>query len=81
MLRQATDIDLDSTFPRDSYLITTGVWSKQRSGHDKFTANHLQAYPENVILGPTLFDIPIEELFFFIIQTYIVRVQAEARFI
>lgn len=30
------------------------------------------AYPSEVILGPTLFDIPIEELFFFVIQTYIV---------
>lgn len=28
-------------------------------------------YPPNAILGPTLFRIPIEELFFFVIQTYI----------
>ena len=27
-------------------------------------------YPPNVILGPTLFRIPAEELFFFVIQTY-----------
>jgi len=35
-------------------LIRTGVWS----------------YSSNVIIGPTLFDIPLEELFFFVIQTY-----------
>jgi 15-cis-phytoene synthase/lycopene beta-cyclase len=28
-------------------------------------------YPPNAILGPTIFRIPIEELFFFIIQTYV----------
>ncbi|EXJ85526.1 hypothetical protein A1O1_05890 [Capronia coronata CBS 617.96] len=43
------------TIPWDSYLITTGVWT----------------YPSDVIVGPTVFDIPAEELFFFIIQTYI----------
>jgi hypothetical protein len=30
------------------------------------------AYPPDAILGPTLFSIPAEELFFFVIQTYIV---------
>nr|XP_036588963.1 squalene/phytoene synthase [Colletotrichum truncatum]KAF6800605.1 squalene/phytoene synthase [Colletotrichum truncatum] len=44
-----------ATIPWDSYLIRTGIWS----------------YPPDAVLGPTLFDIPIEELFFFIIQTYI----------
>ncbi|PVH97605.1 Lycopene beta-cyclase [Periconia macrospinosa] len=43
-----------STIPWDSYLIRTGVWS----------------YPSHVILGPKLFDIPLEEVFFFVIQTY-----------
>jgi 15-cis-phytoene synthase / lycopene beta-cyclase len=43
-----------STIPWDSYLIRTGIWS----------------YPPNVIIGPTLFDIPLEEVFFFIIQTF-----------
>jgi 15-cis-phytoene synthase/lycopene beta-cyclase len=43
-----------STIPWDSYLIRTGIWS----------------YPSHVILGPKLFDIPFEEVFFFVIQTY-----------
>lgn len=43
-----------STIPWDSYLIRTGVWS----------------YPPHVILGPTLLDIPLEEVFFFVIQTF-----------
>ncbi|KAJ4293258.1 hypothetical protein N0V90_008540 [Kalmusia sp. IMI 367209] len=43
-----------STIPWDSYLIRTGIWS----------------YPSHVIIGPKLFDIPIEEVFFFVIQTY-----------
>lgn len=43
-----------STIPWDSYLIRTGIWS----------------YPPNVIVGPTLFDIPLEEVFFFVIQTF-----------
>ncbi|KAF2010736.1 Lycopene beta-cyclase [Aaosphaeria arxii CBS 175.79] len=43
-----------STIPWDSYLIRTRIWS----------------YPSHVIIGPKLFDIPIEEVFFFIIQTY-----------
>lgn len=40
--------------PWDSYLIRRKVWS----------------YPPSVIIGPTLFSIPAEEVFFFIIQTY-----------
>lgn len=43
-----------STIPWDSYLIRNGIWS----------------YPENVVLGPKLFDIPAEEVFFFVIQTF-----------
>jgi 15-cis-phytoene synthase/lycopene beta-cyclase len=43
------------TIPWDAYLIYAKVWT----------------YPPNAILGPTLFRIPIEELFFFVIQTYI----------
>ncbi|KAF3049185.1 terpene cyclase [Didymella keratinophila] len=47
-------IAVTATIPWDSYLIRTGIWS----------------YPSHVILGPTLFDIPLEEVFFFVIQTY-----------
>jgi 15-cis-phytoene synthase/lycopene beta-cyclase len=43
-----------STIPWDSYLIRTGVWS----------------YPPDAIIGPTLYDIPLEEVFFFVIQTF-----------
>lgn len=43
-----------STIPWDSYLIRTRIWT----------------YPPNVIVGPTLLSIPLEEVFFFIIQTY-----------
>ncbi|THZ10754.1 Lycopene beta-cyclase [Aureobasidium pullulans] len=43
-----------STTPWDSYLIRTRIWS----------------YPENAVIGPKVFDIPLEELFFFVIQTY-----------
>ena len=42
------------TIPWDSYLIYTEVWT----------------YPPGGILGPTVFKIPVEELFFFVIQTY-----------
>ncbi|KAI1195179.1 hypothetical protein F5X97DRAFT_308934 [Nemania serpens] len=44
-----------ATLPWDSYLIRHGIWT----------------YPQDAILGPRLFEIPVEELFFFIIQTYI----------
>lgn len=44
-----------ATLPWDSYLIRHGIWT----------------YPPGAILGPRLFGIPAEELFFFIIQTYI----------
>ena len=43
-----------STTPWDSYLIHTRIWT----------------YPSNAIIGPTLFRIPAEEVFFFVIQTY-----------
>lgn len=43
-----------STIPWDSYLIRTNIWS----------------YPEDVVVGPKLFDIPLEEVFFFVIQTF-----------
>ncbi|KAM0165960.1 hypothetical protein ACHAQE_002060 [Botrytis cinerea] len=43
-----------STIPWDSYLIKRKIWT----------------YPPNVIIGPKLFLIPAEELFFFVIQTY-----------
>jgi 15-cis-phytoene synthase/lycopene beta-cyclase len=44
-----------ATLPWDAYLIKTGVWT----------------YPPSVIIGPKWLGIPYEELFFFIIQTYI----------
>ncbi|PSR74898.1 phytoene synthase [Coniella lustricola] len=43
-----------ATIPWDSYLVRHHVWT----------------YPPDAILGPTLWSIPAEELFFFVIQTY-----------
>jgi 15-cis-phytoene synthase/lycopene beta-cyclase len=43
-----------STIPWDSYLIRRKIWT----------------YPPSVIIGPRLFSIPAEEVFFFVIQTY-----------
>ncbi|RMJ15852.1 hypothetical protein CDV36_004461 [Fusarium kuroshium] len=43
-----------STIPWDSYLIRHQIWT----------------YPPGAIVGPTLLDIPAEELFFFVIQTF-----------
>lgn len=43
-----------ATTPWDSYLIRTKIWT----------------YPPSAIIGPRLFDIPLEEVFFFVIQTY-----------
>lgn len=48
-------VALFATTPWDSHLIHTRIWT----------------YPANVIIGPTFFDIPAEEVFFFVIQTYI----------
>ncbi|EUC33155.1 hypothetical protein COCCADRAFT_96894 [Bipolaris zeicola 26-R-13] len=47
-------VAVTSTIPWDSYLIRTGIWS----------------YPGHVIIGPKLYDIPLEEVFFFVVQTY-----------
>lgn len=47
-------IAVTATIPWDSYLIRQKIWT----------------YPPSVVLGPTLFSIPAEELFFFVIQTY-----------
>lgn len=47
-------IAVAATIPWDSYLIRTNIWS----------------YPPSVILGPTILSIPIEEVFFFVVQTY-----------
>ncbi|CAN8100225.1 unnamed protein product [Discula destructiva] len=44
-----------ATIPWDSYLIRQNVWT----------------YPPDAIVGPTFWSIPAEELFFFVIQTYI----------
>ncbi|KAI9813863.1 MAG: hypothetical protein M1832_006075 [Thelocarpon impressellum] len=43
-----------STVPWDSYLIRRRIWT----------------YPAEVVAGPTLFSIPLEEVFFFVVQTY-----------
>jgi 15-cis-phytoene synthase/lycopene beta-cyclase len=43
-----------ATIPWDSYLIRARIWS----------------YPSHVVVGPTLLDIPLEEIFFFFVQTY-----------
>ncbi|QIW99275.1 hypothetical protein AMS68_004793 [Peltaster fructicola] len=48
-------IAVASSIPWDSYVIRAGLWS----------------YPSDVIIGPTLLDIPLEEVWFFVIQTYI----------
>lgn len=48
-------IAVTATIPWDSYLIRHSVWT----------------YPPDVVIGPTLLSIPAEELFFFVIQTYI----------
>ncbi|KAH7078593.1 Lycopene beta-cyclase [Paraphoma chrysanthemicola] len=47
-------VAVTATLPWDSYLIRNRIWS----------------YPDHVIAGPTLLDIPLEEVFFFFIQTY-----------
>ncbi|KAK3372387.1 Phytoene synthase [Podospora didyma] len=44
-----------ATLPWDAYLIRHGVWT----------------YPKEAIFGPRVWGIPVEELFFFVIQTYI----------
>ncbi|OJJ65921.1 hypothetical protein ASPBRDRAFT_667091 [Aspergillus brasiliensis CBS 101740] len=43
-----------ATIPWDSCLIRTTIWT----------------YPPDAVVGPKIFDIPIEEVFFFAIQTY-----------
>ncbi|KAK6533315.1 hypothetical protein TWF694_002267 [Orbilia ellipsospora] len=44
-----------ATIPWDSHLLKNEVWS----------------YPNHAVIGHTLWRIPIEELFFFVVQTYI----------
>ncbi|GAA5888543.1 hypothetical protein JCM6882_008991 [Rhodosporidiobolus microsporus] len=48
-------IAVAATIPWDSYLIRHRIWS----------------YPESSVVGPTLFAIPYEEIFFFFVQTYL----------
>ncbi|KAF7557050.1 hypothetical protein G7046_g6133 [Stylonectria norvegica] len=48
-------VAVTATIPWDSYLIRTGVWT----------------YPDDGVLGPAPWSIPIEELFFFVVQTCI----------
>lgn len=60
-------------FIRDSYLVRNRIWSKSRTSSSPiFLAKQIIAYPPEAVLGPTLFSVPVEELFFFIVQTYIV---------
>ncbi|TKA62082.1 Bifunctional lycopene cyclase/phytoene synthase, partial [Friedmanniomyces simplex] len=47
-------IALASTIPWDSYLIRTNIWS----------------YPLDAVIGLKIYGIPVEEVFFFVIQTY-----------
>ncbi|KAI9652800.1 MAG: hypothetical protein M1821_007798 [Bathelium mastoideum] len=47
-------VALVSTTPWDSYLIRNRIWT----------------YPRDAVAGITLFDIPLEEYFFFVVQTY-----------
>ncbi|KAI1448944.1 Squalene/phytoene synthase-domain-containing protein [Annulohypoxylon stygium] len=47
-----------ATLPWDSYLVRHGIWT----------------YPPTAIAGPRLFSVPVEELFFFVIQTYITSI-------
>ncbi|KAB8221220.1 Lycopene beta-cyclase [Aspergillus novoparasiticus] len=47
-------ISLVATTPWDSYLVRHRIWT----------------YAPNGVIGWTLYDIPLEEVFFFIIQTY-----------
>ncbi|KAI9700898.1 MAG: hypothetical protein M1820_006659 [Bogoriella megaspora] len=47
-------IAVASTTPWDSYLIRQRIWT----------------YPSHATVGYTLFDVPIEEYFFFVVQTY-----------
>ncbi|PIG87635.1 phytoene synthase [Aspergillus arachidicola] len=47
-------ISLVATAPWDSYLVRHRIWT----------------YAPNGVIGWTLYDIPLEEVFFFIIQTY-----------
>ncbi|KAI2469705.1 Squalene/phytoene synthase-domain-containing protein [Annulohypoxylon bovei var. microspora] len=44
-----------ATLPWDSYLVRHGIWT----------------YPPDAVAGLRLFGVPAEELFFFVIQTYI----------
>lgn len=48
-------LSFTATLPWDAYLIRNKIWS----------------YPPDAIIGPRLWGIPAEELFFFVIQTYI----------
>lgn len=48
-------IAFTSALPWDSYLVHQRIWT----------------YPKDAILGPRLLKVPVEELFFFVIQTYI----------
>ena len=48
-------LSFTATLPWDSYLVKQKVWT----------------YPPDAIIGPRLWRVPIEELFFFVIQTYI----------
>ena len=50
----SNEIAVVSTIPWDSYLIRQHIWS----------------YPEDAVVGWTLDRVPLEEVFFFVIQTY-----------
>ena len=50
----ARQVAFVATVPWDSYLLRAGIWT----------------YPTDAVLGYDLLRIPVEELFFFVIQTY-----------
>ncbi|PYH67439.1 terpenoid synthase [Aspergillus vadensis CBS 113365] len=51
-------ISIIATIPWDSYLIRCAIWT----------------YPPDAVVGSKILDIPVEEVFFFVIQTYITSV-------
>ncbi|RAK89758.1 terpenoid synthase [Aspergillus costaricaensis CBS 115574] len=51
-------ISIIATIPWDSYLIRSAIWT----------------YPPDAVVGSKILDIPVEEVFFFAIQTYITSV-------
>lgn len=47
------------------------IWWLWGDGGEADSAAQIWSYPSTSVVGPTLFSIPLEEVFFFFIQTYI----------